>query len=68
MEILGHEILSNGLSMYISLSHCSPADDYMKAAYGLTFDPLEICPTQKSIASQFRQLHGETYVIGTGRP
>ena len=24
MEILGHEILSNGLSMYISLSHCSP--------------------------------------------
>ena len=31
----------------------------MKAAYGLTFDPLEICPTQKSIASQFRKLRAD---------
>ena len=43
------------------------ADDYMKAAYVLTFDPLELCLTQKSIGPQFRQPYGETYVVGTGR-
>ena len=44
------------------------ADDYMKAADVLTFDPLELCLTQKSIGPQFRQPYGETYVVGTGRP
>ena len=69
MEILGHEILSNGLSMYISLSHCSPvaceASRLFMHSSACGSQPLNLQPENISIVRLFIHVVESCTTIGS---